>query len=156
MPKIKNRGTNERRSAHYDETIGMAFLQELMKHYWSPLYHYLNENPELIKTVPGFLLDHEKIVVYVGRTHIALEYIGSEVLEELKSEGRLELQYHDYSTEECNFFEKIIGFEYDSTFDVSLPLPPISEDLLLPTNRGWDKLSGLGWNFAAQSSIMGF
>lgn len=137
------------------EPLVMAFMQELMKNYWKPLYHYINDNPELIKTVPGFLLDHEKLIVYVGRTHIAVEYIGYEVAQELKSEGKLELQCHDYSTKECNLFEQVVGFEYDSTVDTTMPLPPFSEDFLLPTNRGWDKLSDLGWNFAAQSSIMG-
>lgn len=134
----------------------MAFMQELMKRYLGPLYHYIKDNPELIKTVPGFLLDYEKIIVYVGRTHIAVEYIGSEVLQELKSQGELELQYHDYSTKDCNLFEHIVGFEYDSTSNVSLTLPPINEDFLFPTNRGWDKLIELGWNFAAQNSMMAF
>jgi hypothetical protein len=133
-----------------------AFLKELMTNYLGPLYHYVKESPELIKTVPGFLLGHEKLIVYIGRTHIAVEYIGSEVLEELKAEGKAEIQYHDYSTKDCNLFEQIIGFEYDSTTRISMPLPPVSVDLLLPTNRGWDKLTELKWNFAAQSSIMGF
>lgn len=134
----------------------MAFMQELMRNYWGPLYHYIKDKPELIKTAPGFLLDHKKVIVYVGRTHIAVEYTGSEFIDELKPEGKMELQYHDYSTKECNLFEQIIGFKYDSTLDMTMPLPPFSEDLLLPTNRGWDKLSELGWNFVAQNSIMGF
>ena len=134
----------------------ILFLQELMNNYWRPLKDYIKENPELLKTAPGFLLDHEKVIVYVGRTHIAVEYLGSEVAQELKSKGKIELQYHDYSTKECNLFEQIIGFEYDSTMDVGMPIPPLSEDFLLPTNRGWEKLTELGWNFAAQNSIMVF
>lgn len=134
----------------------MAFLKELMTNYWGPLYHYIQDNPELIGTVPGFLLDLEKLIVYVGRTHIAVEYMGSEVLQKLNPEGQLNVQSHDYSAKDYNLFEKIIGFKYDSTASVSMPLPPISVDLLFPTNRGWDKLSELGWNFAAQNSIMGF
>lgn len=133
----------------------MVFLQELMKNYWNPLHDYIKDNPDLIKTVPGFLLDHEKVIVYVGRTHIAVEYTGSEVIEELKQEGQMEVQYHDYSTKDCNLFEQIIGFKYDSTLNITMPLAPFNEGLLLPTNRGWDKLSELGWNFAAQNSIMG-
>lgn len=134
----------------------MIFLQELMKNYWGPLYKFLEENPFLIKSFPGFLLNHEKIIVYVGRTHIAVEYTGPELIDQLRSDGTLALIVHDYSTEDCNFFEKIIGFEYDSTADISIPLASFSEDLLFPTNRGWDKLTELGWNFAAQNSIMGF
>lgn len=131
-------------------------MQELMKNYWGPLYHYIKENPELIKTAPGFLLDPEKLIIYVGRTHIAVEYLGSEVAQDLKSGGKIAIQYHDYSTKECNLFEQIIGFEYDSTADFTMPLPPFSEDFLLPTNKGWDKLLELGWNLTAQNSIMVF
>lgn len=138
------------------QPLVMAFMQELMKHYWGPLYQYIKENPELIETVPGFLINHEKLIVYVGRTHIAIEYTGSEHITDLKNEGCLEVQSHDYSTKECNLFEQIIGFEYDSAHNYYLPLPPFNVDLLFPTNRGWEKLSELGWNFSAQNSIMGF
>ena len=41
----------------------LAFLQELMKNYWSLLYNYVNENPDLIKSVPGFLMNPEKVGV---------------------------------------------------------------------------------------------
>ena len=82
----------------------MAFLQELMKNYWGPLYHYIKDNPDLIKTVPGFLLEHKKVIVYIGRTHIAIEYTGPEVIEELESEMKLECQDYDYSAIECNLF----------------------------------------------------
>ncbi|MBA6339601.1 DUF4263 domain-containing protein [Colwellia sp. MB02u-10] len=136
--------------------IVMTFLEQLMRNHLGPIYHYVKNNPELIKTVTGFLLAHEKIVIYIGRTHIGVEYIGSESLTELKEESNIEIQYHDYSTKDCNLLELIIGFEYDSTGRIRMPLPPINEDLLLPTNRGWDKLSDLGWNFAAQDSIMAF
>ncbi len=132
------------------------FLQQLATRYWTPLYQYVKDNPHLIKTMPGFLLQHQKILIYVGRTHIAIEYNSSELLEELPSEYRIEVQYFDYSVNECNLFEMIIGFEYDSTVDFNFPLPTFSEDLLLPTNKGYDKLRELGWNFSAQSSIMGF
>jgi len=133
----------------------MAFLQELMVRYYGPLYRYISEKPELIETFPGFLLDRRKLIIYVGRSHIAVEYTGPEFISDLKADGEMEVQYHDYSVTECNLFEQIIGFEYDSTLEFSLPLPRFSEDLFLPTNRGLDKLSELGWNFSAQNSIMG-
>ena len=137
------------------QPLVMAFLQELMKNYLGPLYHYVKDHSDLIATVPGLLLDLQEVTVYVGRTHIAIEYTGPEVINELKEEGKMSLQYHDYSTEECNLFERIIGFEYDSTVDFPMHLAHVSEDLLLPTNRGFDKLRELGWNLAAQNSIIG-
>lgn len=136
--------------------IVMVFLEQLMKNHLGLIYHYVKDNPELIKTVTGFLLDREKTVIYVGRTHIGVEYIGSESLTELKEETKIEVQYHDYSTKDCNLLELIIGFKYDSTVGIRMPLPLMNEGLLLPTNRGWDKLSNLGWNFTAQDSIMAF
>lgn len=136
--------------------IVKLFLDELMKHYLGPLYKYLKDNPKLIKTAPAFLLNHEKLIVYIGRTHIGIEYVGSEIMEELSETGTTEIEYHDYTGAETNLLEKIIGFEYDSSMPFSLPLPPVNEDLLLPTNKGWDKLLELRWNVSAQNSIMAF
>ncbi|KAA8712519.1 Shedu anti-phage system protein SduA domain-containing protein [Pseudomonas cannabina] len=148
----------EEKTASPAKKITMAFMQEVMNNYLGPLWQYVQQNPNLIKTAPGFLLKPEEIVVYIGQTHIAVEYIGSEIAEKLNSDGLLNLRYHDYSVKKCNLFEKIIGFEYDSTASrvSSMPLPPFSEDLVFPTNKGWEKLTELKWNFAAQNSIMGF
>lgn len=132
------------------------FLGMLAVSYFRPLYHYVVEHPSLIKSVPGFLLSPEKLIIYVGRTHFAIEYIGPEYLEELHHNGHFNVQFYDYSTIDCNLFEKILGFEYDSTLDFAMPLPSFSENLLYPTNKGWDKLIELGWNTEAQSSIMAF
>ena len=131
------------------------FLSNLMTKYLYPLYSYVENHPQLIKTVPGFLLNIERLVVYVGRTHIAVEYIGPEFIEELNPKYEFEIQTYDYSIGNCNILEEIIGFKYDSTVDLVMPLELISESLLFPTNRGLDKLTELGWNFAAQNSIMG-
>jgi len=135
-----------------------VFLKGLMEHYWGPLYTYVKENPELIKTVPAFLLNHKEVSVYIGRTHIAVEYKGSEVGLKLTSDRFVEVSYHDYSTRECNLLEEIVGFRFNSTVKgrSSMPLPELSEDLLVPTNKGWEKLIDLGWNFAAQNAVMAF
>jgi len=138
------------------EPLAMAFLQSLMEHYWGPLHQYLKDHPDLIDTVPGFLVNTDKVVMYIGRTHIAIEYLGSEIASELRDKGELELKVYDYSTKDCNLLEQIVGFEYDSTLNFKMHLPLISEDFLLPTNRGWDKLTELGWNFIAQDSLMVF
>ena len=136
------------------EPVVLTFLQGLMKHYLGPLHNYVKENPGLIQTMPGFLLNHDKLIVYVGRTHIAVEYLGSEVINELPPEGNIPVEYGDYTTS-SNLLEKIVGFEYDSTSKLILPLPTITVDLILPTNRGFDKLGELKWNFAAQNMVMG-
>jgi Domain of unknown function (DUF4263) len=134
----------------------MAVLQELMTHYLGPLYKYVAEHPELLETIHGFLLNHDSVAVYVGRTHIAVEYIGSEYLSELKPQRKVGITYQDHSIKDCNLFEQIVGFSYDSSVSFPIYLLPVNENLLIPTNRGWDKLSELGWDFAAQNSIMAF
>ncbi|HIF9229663.1 TPA: Shedu anti-phage system protein SduA domain-containing protein [Photobacterium damselae] len=133
----------------------MTFLEMHMKEYIGPMYHYVKENPELIKTVPGFLMNPRSISVYLGRTHIGVEFDGPEFITELESGSKIEVKYFDYSVDECNLVEKIIGFEFDSTSPISLPLPQYSKDIIFPTNRGFDKLRELKWNFSAQNSIMG-
>lgn len=139
------------------EPLVIAFAEQLMKCYLASLYEHVQQNPHLMAKTSGFLLEHEEIVIYVGRTHIAVEYLGSELSKEIQAKEifPLKLRYFDYSIDDANLLEKIIGFKYDSTAKLKLPLPSFSEDLLMPTNRGWEKLTELGWNFAAQNSIMG-
>jgi hypothetical protein len=67
----------------------------------------------------------------------------------------LEAQVLDYSLKDCNLLEEIIGFDYGKGA-FTMPLAPITEDLVLPTNAGADELQRLNWNWAAQSMILGF
>lgn len=129
--------------------------QKIMETYWKPLFDYLKENQQLIKTFPGFLLKRDSLVLYFGKTHLAIEYYGLERIDDLNVDGGFELKYHDYTRSTENFIEQIIGFKYDSSSRVEFPIPSYSEDFILPTNKGFDKLQELQWNFAAQESIFG-
>lgn len=128
--------------------------QKMMETYWAPLYRYLKKHEHLTNTFPGFLLKHEKLVFYFGKTHLAIEYYGPERITRLESTGKVEFVYNDYTQSADNFLEQIIGFEYDSTTDIAMPLAPYFEDLVLPTNKGFDKLTELKWNFAAQDTMI--
>ena len=66
------------------------------------------------------------------------------------------MKYFDYTKDDERFFERIIGFRFDANHSFGLHLPPFSEDLIFPTNRGADLLESLHWNFAAQEAIFGF
>jgi len=138
--------------------MAKEFMQQVMQEYLVPLYEHVLRNPDLMSVTAGFLLSADEIVIYIGRTHIGIEYVGSELprtIEEVEHYS-INLRVFNYSGDDINLFEKIIGFDYDSTTEgFIMPLPVMSEDLLMPTNRGWDKLSELRWNFAAQNSIMG-
>lgn len=135
-------------------------IQDLMnginEHYWAPLYEYLKEHSDLIKTFPAFLIEQEQIVFYVGKNHLAIEYFGKEQTNELPESRNVHVIHYDYSESKNNLFEEIVGFKFESTIgaDFKLPLPPFSEDLVYPTNKGMDKLIELKWNWIAQDSIM--
>ena len=127
-----------------------------MANYWGKMRHIVKANPDLVSVVPGFLIRPEKIVFYMGRTHVGIEYIGPERLEELgESSGVMETQCFDYSLRsDCNLLDEIIGYDYTDG-QVKIPLPPISEDFVLPTNAGVDELRTLKWNWSAQEMIVG-
>jgi hypothetical protein len=136
--------------------LAEVFFDELWKNYLYPLREFVRKN-ELIQIVPGFLVCPETVIVYVGRTHIAVEYVGPEVANEVSEKGSLCLQVFDYAREgDADLLQMIVGFSGDSTISFNMPMPELSEDLVLPTNRGIDKLMELGWNFAAQNSLMAF
>lgn len=134
----------------------LQVLNSMSEKYYRPLEKYLRDNPHLIKTFPAFLLEPERIALYFGKNHLAIEYFGKESTDLLSDDRGIAIAYHDYSNKGDALLEAIIGFTYDSTVKgLNLPLPPYIEDLLLPTNKGMDELINLKWNFAAQDSIIG-
>lgn len=138
------------------EPIGLkqlyfTFMQDLMKHYHGPLWAYLQKHQELKENFTAFLLQPEKIITYFSSTHIGIEYLGPEFVSEIKGNGQMIGEVRDYSTEEGNILEKIVGFKYRPQLDkdMDLPLLNFTENLVLPTNKGLDKLLDLKWNFTA-------
>lgn len=136
--------------------MARAFLKQFAEHYWKPFHEKLKANPQLKNRVPSFLHHHDNLVVYFGRTHIAVEYLGSELEDEPTGEYSINLRAFDFSTKETNLLERIVGFNLGSTMDTALPLPPYSDDLILASDAGWEKLHELNWNLAAQNAIWGF
>lgn len=136
--------------------MAQAFLKQFAEHYWKPFHEKLKVNPELKIRVPSFLRHHDNLVIYFGRTHIAIEYLGSELEAEPSGEYSINLTAFDFSPKETNILEQIVGFNLGSTMDIVMPLPPYSEDLVLASQAGWEKLHELDWNHAAQEAIFGF
>jgi len=132
----------------------LFIARKLMETYWSKLYNYLVENPELIKTFPHLLLHRDRLVFYFGKTHLAIEYFGAETGTELLVDGTVNFQIFDYTNSDENFIEQIIGFKYNATTRMPFPLPDFAEDLVIPTSKGLDKLIELGWNFDAQNALI--
>ena len=122
----------------------------LMDNYWRPMYNLVKNNPELIPIIPGFLIKPDRIIFYLGQTHIGVEYVGPERIKELpvNYDSKIEVQCFDYTSKGINLLDEIIGFNYgDKTF--KLPLPDVSYNLVFPTNAGADELERLNWNWTA-------
>lgn len=133
----------------------LSIMNGISQNYWLPLFKYLEEKPELIKTFPAFILQQEQIVIYIGRHHLAIEYFGAELTNELPKSKAVKVTHYDFADSKTNLFDEIVGFKFESTaMPHTMPLPPYSDDWVYPTNKGMDKLIELKWNWMAQNSIM--
>lgn len=138
------------------EGVVEEFIAKYKELYWIPLLNYVSENKELLNTVTGFLIKPEKLVLYYGKTHLAIEYFGSERINSLNFAVDVPVKYYDLTESKENFLEEIIGFKFDSTHGRDFPMPQYSEDIFYPTDKGFDKLLELKWNFSAESAMLGF
>lgn len=133
-----------------------SICNQMASRYFEPIHQAAVRDPKLLETLPGFLLKPEKIIFYFGKTHIGIENDGPISIDKLPSGIEPQLLLKDYLDEDINIFEKIIGFNFDSSRpNLVIPLVGINQDLQFPTNRGFDELVNLGWNFAAQNSLQG-
>ena len=119
----------------------VSLMNLISSSYWQPLLKYLENNPNLIKTFPAFLIQQERIVFYIGRTHLGIEYFGPERINKLPESRNVQVSHYDFSETKNNLFEEIIGFKFESTaMEKTFPLPVFSEDMVYPTNKAMDKL----------------
>ena len=139
---------------NYKEII-LSIGQWLMANYWGPLHKEVKANPELLRTIPGFLLKPEKLIYYMSQTHVGIEYQGPERISEIPAGNTLEAQLLDYSKHPCHILDEVVGFDYGNGA-FRLPLAPVTSDLVLPTNAGADELIRLNWNWFAQDMTVGF
>lgn len=64
-----------------NESETVKFLMEALRtNYFEPIYNQIRERPSLKSTIPGLIINPDSIVIYMGKTHIAIEFSGSEVL----------------------------------------------------------------------------
>lgn len=136
--------------------LPMLIFKKLMRIYYSKMFKELKSSPDLLREFTAFLLNPDQVRIYLGRTHLGIEYFGPLRTTEIQDQFHWNFVVSDYAKEDCNLLEKILGFEFNSTSGVSLPLIPVTENLFLPTNKGSSKLLELGWNFSAQGGIVGF
>lgn len=150
---------SDKNSDCYRELVS-EILTAITKVYWGRMYQFVKENNIDYKDVNCFIMNPESLAVYFSRTFIAIEYCGNPYVKDITSNGEGTVIVHDFTKEDLTskqVIEKIIGFTYDGTSRVTIPLGAgMYEDLIVPTNAGMDKLIDLKWNFAAQDSMMSF
>jgi hypothetical protein len=134
-----------------DIDVALGVFNIYGKHYYWPLFQKLKENQLLLGSLPKFLFEPEKISLYLFKSHFAIEYYGDErPLDSIPTESKEEVSFHDFMDFNGNILQKIIGLNFDDhTSKLSISLPSINDNYLLATNRGYDKLLQLKWNFNA-------
>lgn len=133
-------------------------LSSISKVYWTKMYEYSKENKINHKDVNCFILNPESLAVYFGQNYIAIEYFGNPYQTDFEEISQCKIKVQDYTKEKLTtkqFIEKIVGFKYNGTSGVPMPLYTGKyEDLIIPTNAGINKLVELKWNFSAQNGIV--
>ncbi|PFB62837.1 Shedu anti-phage system protein SduA domain-containing protein [Bacillus cereus] len=134
--------------------ITPKICQFLMENYWGKIWKLLEENPHLKEGFTSLLLNPEKLILYFGKTHWAIEYVGEVRKDELESTGNLQVEIKDYTFSD-NLLDEIIGIDFSEQTGPRLPLAEYNQDVFYPTNSASEILAANGWNFAAQSMIFG-
>ncbi|WP_374302171.1 Shedu anti-phage system protein SduA domain-containing protein [Ferrovibrio sp.] len=133
------------------KAFALQLLNDLMPLYYGRLWQALESKQADLSDFTGFLLNPERIVIHMGRTHVGLEYYGKERVDSIKgSDWNAKVEVLDYSLSDEDFFDRVIGFSIDDGV-LKLPIagPPV-ENLIIASNAGFDELQALGWNFAAE------
>jgi len=139
-------------NAYYQ--IVNKLIDTLNQNYWLPMWNLLEEKPELKNGFTDFLLNPEKIIVYLGKTHWAIEYVGQPKLRNLSAKHKVGIELKDFSISHSdNLLSEIVGIDFNNQ-GFPMPLLSYNENLVYPTNDAIDLLSDNGWNFAGQSMIM--
>lgn len=133
--------------------VHQKIIQWLLENYWGPIYKAVEATPSLLETLPGFLLAPDEFIIYMGKTHVGVEYVGPERISALPSNKRiLRSRYFDFSQKDGSMLNRIIGFQYEQEVR-PLTIPTMAMNYVLPTDAGFEKLIELKWNWAAQDMI---
>lgn len=147
-----------KRNPYIDLVEKIAF--EISDKYLLPMKDYVKKNHMLEEESNTLMTNLTKLIFYIGRDFVAVEYLDEILPKEILGEDGLLVQTFDYSDEELSvqqFICKVLGLKL-SDYNPTIPLVPKSQDivdLFLPTNDAVHKLVELGYNFTAEESLMG-
>ena len=100
-------------------------LTAITQVYWGKMYKYVKENHINYKDVNCFILNPDSMAVYFSKKFIAIEYCGNPYKKSIEECSERMIVVRDFTKEDLStrqVIEKIIGFSYDGTSGVSLPL----------------------------------
>ncbi|CAH1208273.1 hypothetical protein PAECIP111891_03187 [Paenibacillus allorhizoplanae] len=132
-----------------DEII-TELMSTLRDKYLSQIWFALEHNKELKRSFPAFLLNPDNICIYLGKNHLAIEYVGP-YKKEIVDGWEINFTINDYSESE-NLIEEIVGLKFNGT---GIPVPIIDEmdDLFVATDEATTILVDNNWNFLAQEMM---
>ena len=135
--------------------IGGPLIEQLRLHYWNKLRALAGSDPHLRRSMPGMLVAPDKIAVYLGQEHLAIEYFGPEHVPDEIPEGT-QVTFTDCRSE-GDLIENIIGMRFEGS-TMKLPLGPREPcyNLFLPTTL--DTISLMlenGWDLSAETMTFG-
>jgi hypothetical protein len=125
------------------EELITKIMDTLRDDYLSRIWFELENKKELKRSFPAFLLNPDNINFYLGKNHLAIEYVGP-YKKEIINGMELNFTVYDYSESE-NLIEEIVGLNFNGT---GVPIPIIDEidDLFVATNEATSILIDNHWN----------
>jgi hypothetical protein len=132
--------------------VAEQLVSTYLEPYWRTLWTLVEASEEVRRTIPPFLLRPERVIIYLGRHHWAVEYVGN-LSGPLGEPQPFKVELLDYTWSQ-NLIEDLVQLQYDGTSGWSLPLSGTVECAFLPSNDALQRLLAAGWNPAAPSSFL--
>jgi hypothetical protein len=131
--------------------VGAPMIEKLRIAYWDKLRAVAQQDPSRREVMPGMLVQPDRIVVYLGDTHIAVEYFGPiNVPPELTSDA-VRVTFIDCRG--ADLVSTIVGFDFSGK--IPLRLRGVSTNQFVPVNiETADMMLDNGWDITAED--MGF
>ncbi|WP_446688773.1 hypothetical protein [Priestia megaterium] len=124
------------------------FISRLLRimyvHYWQEIKDVVSKDKKLKKSIPTFLMHPNEIYIYVGKEHLAIEYLDPYNFSISNMQGT-KVKCFDFTGKE-NFAEEIIGINFDQG-SMTLSLEGIIDDLYIATTEATEVLVENNWNF---------
>jgi hypothetical protein len=128
------------------QNLVQAIVNNYLSEYWDALLNLITKDSETMAHFPYYVANPSKIILYLGKTHLAIEYIDNG---EKTSSTDLQIEVREYLDEQ-DLFQHIVSFQYDGNANIKFPLVQVVEHILAPTLKAEEILFNSGWDLDAQ------